>query len=152
MNIRLIGVFILIALVAFFSYFMFFAQPCPPNHQTIVDSIRVRDVDAGLQLTPRLVDSGSSEWGKGLMLVPAFEQGKTYQQTTWLWQRYGDTEFVMTIWGPDESGSLYFIEFGRVGADAFRIVVNSETVEIPSILSDPGARCEGYYSFSLELP
>ena len=121
----------------------------PASHKAIVDKMEVIDTKANFRLTAKLVDSVSSEFGEGIPLA-TFDYGKVYGQTTWIWQRYGDTEFVMTVWGPGNDGKTYLVEFGKVAGDPFKIVFNGVTkLTIEAVTST--APAIGYYQLEVQL-
>lgn len=128
----------------------------PTDHQAIVDNMTIYDSKVGLKLTPKYVDGGLKEYAKGVPLSTYFIKGKQYQQTTWIWQRYGDTEMVMTIFGPGENGRTYSIELGRVGiyegyvAFNGRVLFNLTEHQWNPIGSNALAS-EGSYFFELEV-
>jgi len=116
------------------------------SHRAIVDKIKVVDTRVNLELTPKLVDSGNRKWGEGLTSLGVFIAGKEYPETTWIWQRYGDTDLAMTIWGPDESGTTYDLEFGRLGS-CLKVTYNGvEKFTVTSELSN-----EGFYWFTVTV-
>jgi len=89
------------------------------------------------------------ECGKGLSVY--FVKGKVYPQSTWLWQRYGDTEIVMNIWGPDESGTMYGVEIARLAWSPFEVKIDGVT----KLTIDPVTSLEpaiGYYQLEVRLP
>jgi hypothetical protein len=132
---------------SFFSMFISQSQlTVPASHKTIVDSMTVTDTWAYAQLTPKLVESNNVEYAKGLSVV--FIKGKVYPQTLWVWQRYGDTELVMNIWGPDESGKTYGIEISRLAWDPFVVKINGVTkLTIDPVTST--APAIGYYELEV---
>ncbi|MGB9672476.1 MAG: hypothetical protein ACPLZY_04955, partial [Candidatus Norongarragalinales archaeon] len=132
---------------SFIGGFIISKLSVPASHQSIVDSMTVTDTKANIELAPKLVSSGNVEWAKGLTVL--FTKGKEYPHTVWVWQRYGDTEIVMTIWGPDETGKKLFLEFGRTGADPFVVKINGVTkLTIDEATSSPAI---GYYCLEVEV-
>ncbi len=124
-------------------------QNIPASHKAIVDSMKIKDTWAYVELTPKLVESNNVECAKGLSVF--FTKGKMYPETVWLWQRYGDTELVMNIWGPDESGKTYGIEISRLTWDPFEVKINGVT----KLIIDPVTSVEpaiGYYQLEVTLP
>ena len=115
----------------------------PATHKSLVDSMKIIDTAINFKLTPKLVDSGSRKWGEGFSTLAVFTQDEEYLQSTWIWQRHGDTEVVMTIWGPDESGEILSIEIARLGSNAFTVKINGVTkLTIDQVTSAPAI---GYY-------
>jgi len=101
-------------------------------HQFIIDNTTVFDTRAKMYLTPKFIESDKISYGKGCPLSATFQLYKEYQFSTWLWQRYGDTEWAMTIWGPGDDGMTYSIEFGRLAGDPFIITCCGQTVNATS--------------------
>jgi hypothetical protein len=95
------------------------------KHKAIIDSMTITDTAANIKITPKLVDAGNIEWAKGLSAF--FVKGTTYPMSCWLWQRYGDTQMVMAIWGPSGDGKTYTIEIGRISWDPFDVKINGVT-------------------------
>jgi len=121
----------------------------PASHKAIVESMTVTDTRANLKLTAKLAESSNVECGKGLSVY--FVKGKVYPQSTWLWQRYGDTEIVMNIWGPDESGTMYGVEIARLAWSPFEVKIDGVT----KLTIDPVTSLEpaiGYYQLEVRLP
>lgn len=120
----------------------------PASHKAIVDSMTIIDTRANVKLTPKLVESSNVEAYKGLSVL--FIKGKVYPVTVWLWQRYGDTELVMNIWGPDESGKTYGIEISRLAWDPFEVKVDGVTkLTINAVTSTEPAI--GYYQLEVTV-
>ena len=129
--------------------FSLIVAQAPSSHQSIVNSMEIIDTSAQFRLTPKLVDSGQREWGKGLTILSVFSERKEYAQSTWIWQRYGDTEIAMTIWGPDDSGKVFMIEIARLGADPFIVKINGITkLTIDTATKSPEV---GYYCLEVSL-
>jgi len=122
----------------------------PNVHASIVSQMYIVDTKNNLRLTPKLVDSGTKTWGRTFSV---FEVGKNYQQSTWIWQRYGDTEVVMTIWGPGNDGKTCFIEIAKLGGNPFKVVLGTETkITMPETdQSQSSGSAEGYYWFTITL-
>ena len=120
----------------------------PSSHKAIIDSMEVKDVDANFKLTAKLTDSGNNEWMVGLSTLATFTAGQSYPQTIWLWQRYGDTEVVISIWGPSKDDK-YLVEVASLGSGPFTVKVDGTTkVTIPKAL-DSGSI--GHYWFDVEV-
>ena len=119
----------------------------PASHKSIVDSMTIRDTKANVYLKPKLVESSNVECGKGLSVL--FIKGKVYPQTVWLWQIYGNTEIVMNIWGPDESGKTYGIEISRLAWDPYEVKIDGVTkLTIDAVTGMPAT---GYYSLEVTV-
>ena len=131
----------------------FFGQlTVPASHKVIVDHMKLTLVATGLPLTVKFVDSVNAEYGKGCPLS-MFTVSKTYACSTWVWQRYGDTEFVMQIWGPGNDGKTYDVAFGRVsGGNAHKLTYKGVTKLNFAEITDWTSPMLGYYIFSLEVP
>lgn len=150
-------VIVAIAITFLFTVLLFFAigintSMPPSDHKTIVNSVKIVDTNVPITLTAKCVDNGNIKWAEGLEII--FKSQQSYAQSTWLMQRYGDTEFVMTIWGPSEDGKTYLLEFGRVGGDSFQIKIGGLTkFTIPAITEaqwQSGAML-GYYQLTITL-
>lgn len=102
-------------------------------HDGVVGRISIIDTNLDLSLTAKCVDAGERTFEAGYYTLGVFQPGKTYLHSTWIWQRYGDTEFGMSVWGPDEDGK-YEVELGRTSGYPFKITVDGATVlTIPAI-------------------
>ena len=128
-------------------------QP-PSDHQNIVSRMIIYDEDFDFRLIPKCVDA-SPEVVCGehsIVQLGLFETGRTYAHSTWIWQRYGDTEIAMTIWGPGEDGTTYSIELGKLAGNPFTVKIAGEEVlqikQTPNLI-DTGY--EGYYVLTVEL-
>ena len=120
----------------------------PAGHKSIIDSMTIRDTQANVLLSPKLVESSNVECGKGLSVL--FIKGKVYPQTVWLWQIYGNTEIVMNIWGPDESGKTYGIEISRLAWNPYEVKIDGATkLTIDAVTGVPAI---GYYSLEVTVP
>jgi len=96
----------------------------PSGHKAVIGSMTITDTRINFDLTPKLADSGSTKWNEGFPLNAIFTSQKKYPQSTWIWQRYGDTEVAMTIWGPDDSGELYYVEAAMLGGGPFELKID----------------------------
>ena len=120
----------------------------PAGHKSIIDSMTIRDTQANVLLSPKLVESSNVECGKGLSVL--FIKGKVYPQTVWLWQIYGNTEIVMNIWGPDENGKTYGIEISRLAWNPYEVKIDGATkLTIDAVTGVPAI---GYYSLEVTVP
>jgi len=127
------------------SYIMF-TPTAPQDHAAIAESFQVIDTRSGYPLKAECVNQGKQTLGYGLA---TFSIGEDYETSTWIWSRGGDTEWVMTIWGPDDSGVSYIVEFGRVSPGSFSIKLNGEEkVSFESTWSTPAA---GYWWTEVKL-
>ena len=119
----------------------------PAGHKSIIDSMTIRDTQANVLLSPKLVESSNVECAKGLSVL--FIKGKVHPTTVWLWQRYGDVELVMNIWGPDESGKTYGIEISRLAWNPYEVKIDGATkLTIDAVTSMPAI---GYYSLEVTV-
>jgi len=153
MNLKAAGIVLAVLFVGAFIGFMasglIVQLMAPADHKAIVDSMTVKDTAANFQLTPRLVSAGKVEAGKGLSVM--FTKGKQYQQTVWIWERFGDAELVMCIWGPDDTGKVYGVEVARLSWDPFAVEVNGVVkLTIEAVTST--APAVGYYQFEVTVP
>jgi hypothetical protein len=136
---------------SFMGGFLAASLTVPAKHKAIVDDMKLTLVANGLELQVKFVDSHNAEWGKGCPLS-MFDVGTTYTSTTWLWQRYGDTEFVMQIWGPGNDGKTYQISLGRVsGGNAHVLTYKGVTKLTIAEITDWTSPMVGYYWFDLEV-
>jgi len=95
----------------------------PQDHSQIINDLDVVEVGTSetFSLSSLCVDSGSRVFGENWPLS-IFETGETYTQSTWIWQREGDTEACLTVWGPGDDGKTYDLELSRlVGALEIRV-------------------------------
>lgn len=124
----------------------------PSEHQSIVDSMTIKDTYWNLYLEPKCVDSGTYQWGEiSIKEFQVFEEGRTYLQSTWIWQRHGDTEVAMTIWGPSEDQTTCAIELGKLGGNPFEVKVKGVTeTYLKATNESPGYR-DAYYAFAVEI-
>lgn len=128
-------------------------QP-PTTHQNIVSSMIINDDKWDIYLIPKCVDASPElVYGEhSIISLDAFETGRIYPQSTWIWQRYRDTEVAMTIWGPGEDGITYSIELSKLAGNPFTVKIGGEVVLImksnPDLI-DTGY--EGYYVLTVEL-
>jgi hypothetical protein len=111
------GMALLLIILAVFSINTTIA---PGNHQTVANEFSIEDTSLNASLTLTCVKSGNVQWSVPLSGA-SFTNNKNYPQSTWIWQRSGDTDWTMTVWGPADDGHSYFIEFGRLGADSYTI-------------------------------
>ena len=93
-----LGFVIIVLLIGSAIVGALFLQPligkirAPKNHQWILDNLEV--IDQRYPDTPldeKLVDYGVRTWGKPLMVLSEFKDNEEYSQTTWIFQRWGDT-------------------------------------------------------------
>lgn len=130
----------------------------PAEHQGIINTMIITDTVWNVQLTPKCVDSAGIFWAKHQIVeLDAFTEGREYYQSTWVWQRYGDTEMVMTIWGPGEDQTTCLIEIAKLAGNSFSIVLKGETIlDIAKSSESMQAKgecwaCEGYYTLHVEI-
>lgn len=132
----------------FGQVFMQMFHTPPSSHQSIVDRMDIILPASSYELNVELVESKTIILGEGTQFA-WFTYGETYVQTTWLWHRHGDTEFVMTIIGPGDDGVTYIVDVGKVGAYLFAIMLDG----VAKFMTQPassGAN-EGHYVFSVEI-
>jgi len=136
----------------YFGIEKFWEKP-PRAHEFIVENTTIIDLEANFPLTPVFSIAKKASWSKGLPLSAVFTPLREYYQSTWLWQRYDDTEWVMTIWGPSDDGITYLVEFGRVAANPFRITCAGQTIELESVTwkwAEEGSMI-GYVAFEVQV-
>ena len=119
----------------------------PADHRAIVAKMKVTNTISNLELTPICVGYKSISYSKGVSLS-TFTVGEDYMQSDWLWKRYDDTELAMTICGPDDTGHMYYLEFGRLGSNMQVTYDGVEKFTIPKFMGEH----EGLYWFEVELP
>ena len=137
----------------------------PKTHQWILDNLEVIDLRwPDTPLEEKLVDYGVRTWGKPLTVLSEFKDDSEYSQTTWIFQRWGDTEVCLTIWGPGEDGKTYYVEAAQMGWGPFKIYmityypdVTGEVREEKLYLyhkgqnsADPEAHNVGYFNIQLQ--
>lgn len=125
----------------------------PDSHALIVKRTAIMDTSTehnGYYLIPKCVDAGARIYGKfSITTLEIFIANREYEQSTWLWQRNGDTEVAMTIWGPGEDGITVMLEFAKLGADPFIVQITGTTViTMPKSTASPA---EGYYVLSAQI-
>ncbi|MDH5203399.1 MAG: hypothetical protein OEW69_09090 [Nitrospirota bacterium] len=99
----------------------------PKTHQWILDNLEVYDTRySDTPLEEKLVDYGVRTWGKPLTVLSAFKDNEEYSQTTWIFQRWGDTELCLTIWGPGDDDKSYYVEAAQMGWGPFKIYLADE--------------------------
>jgi hypothetical protein len=118
------GIFVGVLIGAILMFFLFPTATgliANPAHQRIINAMQIKTTFNGqtVALKPMCVDAGNYGYGAGYYPEAVFTFSKAYPQSTWLWKiGSGDTEVVSSIWGPDDSGNMCTIEFGRqCGAD-----------------------------------
>jgi len=86
----------------------------PSDHRAIAENFKIYDENYGYLPSPTCVTSGTLKYGEKLSSLSVFVVDQPYKYSFWLWQRKGDTEMTMEIWGPDVDGN-YDVGFGRTG-------------------------------------
>lgn len=121
-----------------------------PEHQSVINTIIIKDTKFNYNLVPICVHSSQNVWAEhSIIPLATFEEGRVYKHTTWIWQRYGDTEISMTLWGPGEDQNTISIEIGRLGANPFEVKVAGETeLTIAEATAMPST---GYYHITVQL-
>jgi len=87
----------------------------PSDHRAIVADFKLYDDYYGYLPSPTCVSSGTLKYAEKLSIIASFQLDEPYQFSFWIWQRKGDVEMSMEIWGPDDSGHIYGVCFGRTG-------------------------------------
>ena len=86
----------------------------PSDHRAIAEDFKIYDENYGYLPSPKVVSFGTLKYGEKLSSLSVFVVDQPYQYSLWIFQRKGDTEMTMEIWGPDADGN-YDIGFGRTG-------------------------------------
>ena len=86
----------------------------PSDHRAIAEDFKIYDENYGYLPSPKVVSFGTLKYGEKLSSLSVFVVDQPYQYSLWIFQRKGDTEMTMEIWGPDADGN-YDIGFGRMG-------------------------------------
>lgn len=126
----------------------------PQDHWIIIENMEIVEVGKEGErfiLEPICVDHGLRDYSKDYPLS-AFTKGEQYSQSTWLFQRHGDTEICLTIWGPsDDQG--YDLEASRLVGLKLEIWYNHELIRSmpPQTAADLYTCMPGYVWFTLEL-
>jgi len=136
---------------SFFGSAIIGSYAAPTGHKALIDRMTITDTRINFKFTPKLADSGSRKWGQGFSMIIHFTKDKEYQQSTWIWQRYGDTEVAMTIWGPDDSGERYYVEASMLGGGPFEVKIDGVTkLTMYMEVLAPGYY-SGCYDFDVEV-
>jgi len=146
---------IVVAVVVCISIYFFVISPgASADHREVAQAIKIKDVTKGYWLDLEYVSAKDMRW---LSLVPVevdFRSGETYTQTFWLWRNpAGDVDFCATIWGPDESGDAYYIEFARLNSHEIDILYAGTVVATFSHIADWSSPEQlGYVVLKVESP
>lgn len=124
----------------------------PSKHAALVQKMSIQvtghELPIEVYLNPKCVDAGSRTFAK--YMTVNFQVGKDYDESTWIWQRYGDTELSMQVWGPGEDGQTCIVGIGKLGNDAFTVMIAGN--KIPNIpLSDGITNTNGYYALFVKI-
>ena len=126
------------------------------SHQRVIDKFTLTDETKGYQLTAVLEDSEQKGW---LSVSPYdveidFRTGSSYTQSFWRWENpSGDVDFSCTVWGPDETGHNYYVEFGRLTSHRIKIIYGDSITVFEEITDWSSQTYAGYpkpYKVSLE--
>lgn len=126
----------------------------PQDHWAIIENMEIIEVgDEGGRfiLEPLCVDYGKKDYSRDYPLS-AFTKGELYSQSTWLFQRHGDTEACLSIWGPaDDQG--YDVEASRFVGLKLEIWYDHEIIRtMPKVTAADLYTCmPGYVWFTLSL-
>jgi len=118
----------------------------PSKHAALIQKMSILvsnhpEVPSYVYLDPKCVDAGSTTLAKYMTI---FMPGKTYDQSIWIWQRYGDPELCMQVFGPGEDGETIGIEIAKISWDGFTVKLEGNTLlEIPAHSDQNPAA--GYY-------
>jgi len=121
------------------------------QHSALIARMMIKDTIKNAYLDSKCVDAGQKVYGKSssIMQMNLFIDTRNYEQSTWLWQRYGDTELCMSVWGPGEDGTTMYIEFGRQSSGPFQVQINDNTVL--TMYEATGNPSIGYYVLTVQI-
>jgi hypothetical protein len=129
----------------------------PSGHKAIAEDFKIYDNYYGWLPPPTLVSSGSRKYGEQLSSLSVFKMNSSYQYSVWSFQRKGDTEMFMEIWGPDDSEHSYDVGFGRCGLYSGGYityqgvtVLNIEFAETSVKPNGQGFSAEGDYAITIQ--
>jgi hypothetical protein len=122
----------------------------PSTHKAIIDQTQITMIgDKSVILTPVCVYFSKVTFGRTISILPDMKLGSSYQQSVWIWQQYGDTQFCLKIWGPAEDGVSYLLDFGKMSNNQYKIVVFGQTAfDIPAM---PETDKTGHYLYAVKL-
>ena len=92
----------------------------PSDHKAIAEDFKIYDENYGYLPNAKVVSFGTLKYGEKLSSLSVFVVDQPYPFSYWIWQRKGDVEMSMEIWGPADSepgdtGLSYAVNFGRTG-------------------------------------
>ena len=103
----------------------------PPSHKHIVDNFKIAfTIEAWgtpTSTTPTCVYTKTVTWGVEKPLS-IFRQNEPYGYSIWLWQFQGEVQYVMQIWGPDDTGKSYDIQLMRNYGPPFTVSYKDATI------------------------
>jgi len=101
---------------SFFGGSLVGSLAAPSDHKAIAENFKIYDAVYGYLPQPKFMYSSVLKYGESLGTVPSqFTTNEPYTFSLWIWQRKGDIEITLEIWGPDDTGHGYAICFGRTG-------------------------------------
>lgn len=103
----------------------------PADHKRIVDDMKIAFAieawSVSTQTTPTCVYNKIVTWGVEKPLS-VFISNKPYGYSIWLWQFQGEVQYVMQIWGPDDTGKSYDIQLMRNYGPPFTVTYKDTTI------------------------
>ena len=103
----------------------------PSSHKSIVNDFKITFTIAAwgapTSTTPRFVKSETQTWGIAKP-ISVFLPTKEYSYSIWNWEYDGEVQYVMQIWGPDETGKSYDIQIMRNYNPPFTVSYKGETI------------------------
>ena len=131
----------------------------PASHKSIVDDFKITFTIAAwgapTSTTPKFVKSETQTWGIAKP-ISVFLPTKEYSYSIWLWEYGGEVQYVMQIWGPDETGKGYDIQIMRNYNPPFTVSYKGVTIinkgQISSVQEgNVWVYSEALYAFSITV-
>ena len=126
----------------------------PSNHKKIAENFKIYDNNYGYLPAPTFMYSSTLKYAESLSTLPSqFTVNSPYTFSLWTFQRKGDTEVTLEIWGPDDTGHGYAVCLARTGLGSgglieykgVEVMTISSYAEQPPIENGEGYRVEGEY-------
>ena len=135
------AILMIIIAIGVFTYF----PQAPKTHQKIVSSITITNLSRGYLLKPEFVQSNKLEWLSVVQLSVDFNVGNSYSQSLYVWKNpAGDIDYVATVWGPDETGTGYYVELARLCAVEMQISYDEGSIIFSEVSDWSNLKQEGY--------
>lgn len=91
----------------------------PQDHKAIVEDLKLYDNHYGYFASATPLYSKTLSMGEPFSVIGKapldFTGLASYQFSLWSFQRKGDTEMTLEIWGPDNTGKGFALVFSRLG-------------------------------------